>query len=598
MENGFLKSVFASFTGVVMGFGTLFFLLIIMAICIAKCGGSDSEAETADIKANSVIRITLDNAMPELTDNISSDADFSLSNARTPGLRATVKAIEYAKTDDNIKGIYLDLDTKPMGAATRSTLRNALLDFKKSGKFIISYSTSYSQGSYYLASAADKVYLNPQGSIDWSGIAAQIPFFKGMFDKLGVSAQVYYAGKFKSATEPFRRTEMSPENKLQVREYLEENYQTMLKDVAESRKIDYSELRRLANDLLVRTPSDALKNKMVDGLKYKDEILADLRTRLKLDKKEKINSIDLADYVLANPEKAGDGGKIAVVYAEGSIGDGRSEGGSIGGDTYAELFRKLREDEDVKAIVLRINSGGGSALASDIMWRELELCKKEKKPVIVTMGDVAASGGYYIAANADKIFAEKNTITGSIGVFGMIPNAGKFMREKLGITFDTLKTGKFSVAAQRNIYYEYNDEEGAIIQQSIDTIYKNFLARVANGRKMTTEQVNEIAQGRVWTGRKALEIGLVDSIGGLQDAINTAAKFAKLKDYELVQYPKQKKPLQALLDKIKGGAGDDATKALIKQQLGDQLFQQYLMLEKVRKMSGIQMRMPFEIMMQ
>ncbi len=598
MENNFFKSVFASFTGVVMGFGTLVFLLAFVLFCISKCGG-DSEAETADIKENSVIKITLDNAIPELTDNVDSEADFSLSNSRTPGLRATVKALEFAKTDDNIKGIYLDLAAKPMGAATRTALRNALLDFKKSGKFVIAYSTSYSQGSYYLASVADKVYLNPQGSLDWSGIAAQIPFFKGMFDKLGVSAQVYYAGKFKSATEPFRRTEMSPENKLQVREYLEENYQTMLKEIAESRKMEYSELRHLANELLVRTPSDALKNKMVDGLKYKDEILAELRTRLKLDKKDKINAVDLTDYVLANPEKAGSGDEIAVVYAEGSIGDGKSEGGSIGGDTYSELFRKLREDEDVKAIVLRINSGGGSALASDIMWRELELCKKEKKPVIVTMGDVAASGGYYIAANADKIFAEKNTITGSIGVFGMIPNAGKFMRDKLGITFDTLKTGKFSVAAQRNIYYEYNDEEGAIIQQSIDTIYKTFLARVANGRKMTVEQVNEIAQGRVWTGRKALEIGLVDSIGGLQDAINSAAKFAKLKDYKLSQYPKQKKPLEVLLNKLKGGAGDEAAaKTLIKQQLGSELFQQYLMLEKMRKMSGIQMRLPFELIMQ
>jgi protease-4 len=572
-----------------------------LVIGISKCSSSSDEGEsgTADVKPNSVIRISLDQELPELTDNVASQGSFSLEDSGTPGLRATIKALEYAKTDSDIKGIYMDLETQPMGAATRSSLRNALLDFKKSGKFIIAYSTRYSQGSYYMASVADKVYLNPQGSIEWAGIAAQIPFFKGMFDKLGISAQVYYAGKFKSATEPFRRTEMSSENKVQVREYMEANYQMMLSDIAASRKMEYSELRHLADEFIIRTPYDALSHKMVDGLKYKDEILTELRKLLKLTKKDKINSIELADYVLANPEKAGSGdGEIALVYAEGSITDGKSDGGGIGGDTYSALFRKLREDEDVKAIVLRVNSGGGSALASELMWRELELCKQEKKTVIVSMGDVAASGGYYIAANADKIFAENNTITGSIGVFGMIPNAGKFMREKLGITYDTLKTGKYSVAAQRNIYYEFNESEGAIIQQMIDSTYHNFLTRVANGRKMTVEQVNEIAQGRVWTGKKALELHLVDSIGGLQDAINTAATFSKLKKYKLAQYPKPKKPLEILLNKLKGGtSGDDAAKAIIRQQLGDELFQQFLLLERVRKMSGVQMRMPFEVIL-
>ncbi|MEY4926322.1 MAG: signal peptide peptidase SppA, type [Bacteroidota bacterium] len=591
----------ASFAGVVMGFGTLIFLITMLVIGISKCSSSSDEGEsgTADVKPNSVIRISLDQELPELTDNVASQGSFSLEDSGTPGLRATIKALEYAKTDSDIKGIYMDLETQPMGAATRSSLRNALLDFKKSGKFIIAYSTRYSQGSYYMASVADKVYLNPQGSIEWAGIAAQIPFFKGMFDKLGISAQVYYAGKFKSATEPFRRTEMSSENKVQVREYMEANYQMMLSDIAASRKMEYSELRHLADEFIIRTPYDALSHKMVDGLKYKDEILTELRKLLKLTKKDKINSIELADYVLANPEKAGSGdGEIALVYAEGSITDGKSDGGGIGGDTYSALFRKLREDEDVKAIVLRVNSGGGSALASELMWRELELCKQEKKTVIVSMGDVAASGGYYIAANADKIFAENNTITGSIGVFGMIPNAGKFMREKLGITYDTLKTGKYSVAAQRNIYYEFNESEGAIIQQMIDSTYHNFLTRVANGRKMTVEQVNEIAQGRVWTGKKALELHLVDSIGGLQDAINTAATFSKLKKYKLAQYPKPKKPLEILLNKLKGGtSGDDAAKAIIRQQLGDELFQQFLLLERVRKMSGVQMRMPFEVIL-
>lgn len=598
MQDGFFKSMFASFAGVVVGFGSLFALLGIVIFFVSTCGKNSSDgAESIDVKPNSILKITLDKAVPELTDNVETGFEFSLENQRTPGLRAMLNALDYAKTDDDIKGVYLDLTAQPMGAATRSSLRNALLNFKKSGKFVIAYSTGYSQGSYYLASVADKVYLNPHGSLEWAGIAAQIPFFKEMFDKLGISAQVYYAGKFKSATEPFRRTDMSPENKMQVREYMEDSYHTLLSDIAESRKIDYSELRRLANDYAIRTPYDALKNKMVDGLRYKDEIITELKTRLKLAKKDKINVVDFTSYALANPEKTGSGKtQLAIVYAEGSITDGNSEAGSIGGDTYSELFRKLREDENVKAIVLRINSGGGSALASEVMWRELELCKQEKKPVVVSMGDVAASGGYYIAANARKIFAERNTITGSIGVFGMIPNAGKFMREKLGITFDTLKTGNFSVAAQRTIYYPFNAEEGAIIQQMIDTTYQQFLTRVANGRNMTVEQVNELAQGRVWTGRKARTLGLVDSLGGLQDAIGQAATFAKLTDYKLVQYPKQKKPLELLLRKLQGGTGDNtAAKTLLKQQLGAELFQQFILLDRIKKMSGVQMRLPFEV---
>jgi protease IV len=583
----FFKTFFASFLGIVIGLATLVGITFIVLSIFGALSGNNN-----GIAANSVLKISLTQAVPELSDNNGSSGTdaFSLDNTSTPGLRAILKALEFAKTDDKIKGIYLDLAPVTMGAATRSALRGGLLDFKKSGKFIVAYSTHYSQGSYYLASVADKVYLHPKGMLDWAGVAAQIPFFKVMFDKVGIKMQVYYAGKFKSATEPFRRSEMSPENKLQVREYLEANYQMLLQDIAVSRKIPYENLRAWANDYAIRTGNDALSRKMVDGLRYKDEVLTELRTRLSLEKKDKIPVVTLGEYVAAHPEDNGSGrAKIAVVYAEGDINDGRSEGGAIGGDTYSELIRKLREDEDVKAIVLRINSGGGSSLASEIIWRELQLCRNEGKTVVVSMGDVAASGGYYIACNANSIVAEPNTITGSIGVFGLIPNAGGLMRDKLGVTFDTLKTGKYSVAASGNVYFEFNAEEGNIIQAMVDTTYSDFLGRVAAGRKMTKAQVDSIAQGRVWTGRKALQLGLVDTLGNLQTALHIAAKTAKLNKYKIVHYPETESPLQRLLHNLQPNA-TKVSQTMLREQLGEELYQQYLLVQKVRMMKGVQMR--------
>jgi protease IV len=581
----FFTSCLGSIVGIVALIGIFFASIGVLGGIASLFGGHES---------NSVLQITLGDAVPELTDNVEADPTDILNGKAAFGLRRITKAIEQAKSDDNIKGIYMELEPAPMGAATRSVLRKALLDFKKSGKFIVAYGTRYSQSGYYMASVADKIYINPKGAIEWAGVAAQMPFLKGMLDKLGVKAQIYYAGKFKSATEPLRRTEMSPENKTQVREYMEGNYSTMLQDVSVSRKIPYAELRSLADNFTVRTAADALQYKMVDGIKYKDEVLADLRTRLGLKKTEKISSIALSDYVTDFEEDKGSGSeKIAVVYAEGGITDGESEGGGIGGDTYSALIRKLREDDKVKAIVLRINSGGGSSLASEIIWRELQLCRNEGKPIIVSMGDVAASGGYYIACNANKILAEPNTITGSIGVFGIIPNAGVFLREKLGVTYDTLKTGKYSVALSGSPYYEFSEDEGKIIQGFIDTTYHDFLYRVATGRNMKIADVDSIAQGRVWTGKKALALGLVDSLGGLQDAINIAAKTANLKKYRLMEYPSSKTGIEKLMSKLKGGSSESAAQALIKQQLGDELYQQYRQVQQMRTMQGIQMRLPF-----
>lgn len=581
----FFKFLFASCLGTALGLGLLSLLFV---AGIAGLSGSES---STSVPSNSILKLSLSEAIPELTNNIETET-FSFSSDDTPGLRAILKAIEFAKTDDKIKGIYMEQEPTGMGMATRTAIRNALLDFKKSGKFIIAYNTAYSQGSYYLASAADKVYLNPRGGLEWAGMASQTPFFKGMFDKLGVKAQVYYAGKFKSATEPFRRTEMSPENKLQVRTYMEGFYKIILDDVAATRKIPAAQLRQMANDLTIRTPEDALKYKMVDGLMYKDQILDELRSRLKLGKKDPIEYIELGDYVKNAKDKLlADDGNIAVVFAEGGIGDGKSKPGAIGGDTYSELIRKIRLDENVKAIVLRVNSGGGSALASELIWRELVLARQQGKPVVVSMGDVAASGGYYIACNSDRIFAEPNTITGSIGVFGMIPNAQGLMRDKLGITYDTVKTSKY--ATMNGLYYEFGEDEGKIIQEMIDTTYQNFLQRVATGRKMTLAQVDSIAQGRVWTGTKALEIGLVDELGGLDAAIAHAKKLAKLTEYTIAQYPKSPKPIEQMLKSITGKDDDKTIQTAIRSELGDELFREYKMAKDLRDIKGVQALYPY-----
>jgi protease-4 len=581
----FFKFLFASCLGTALGLGLLSLLFV-----AGIAGLSGSESPTS-VPSNSILKLSLSEAIPELTNNIETET-FSFSSDDTPGLRAILKAIEFAKTDDKIKGIYMEQEPTGMGMATRTAIRNALLDFKKSGKFIIAYNTVYSQGSYYLASAADKVYLNPRGGLEWAGMASQTPFFKGMFDKLGVKAQVYYAGKFKSATEPFRRTEMSPENKLQVRTYMEGFYKIILDDVAATRKIPAAQLRQMANDLTIRTPEDALKYKMVDGLMYKDQILDELRSRLKLGKKDPIEYIELGDYVKNAKDKLlADDGNIAVVFAEGGIGDGKSKPGAIGGDTYSELIRKIRLDENVKAIVLRVNSGGGSALASELIWRELVLARQQGKPVVVSMGDVAASGGYYIACNSDRIFAEPNTITGSIGVFGMIPNAQGLMRDKLGITYDTVKTSKY--ATMNGLYYEFGEDEGKIIQEMIDTTYQNFLQRVATGRKMTLAQVDSIAQGRVWTGTKALEIGLVDELGGLDAAIAHAKKLAKLTEYTIAQYPKSPKPIEQMLKSITGKDDDKTIQTAIRSELGDELFREYKMAKDLRDIKGVQALYPY-----
>lgn len=586
MKN-FLKIVFGSCLGVFLAGIVMMFLGFGTLGAVANMG-----SEKADVDKGSVLVLKFNNLIPEKTNNLPLDP-LDFKSEKVVGLHDLIRAIEYAKDDSDIAGILLDMSNMPGGNTTKSSIRKAIQDFKSDGKFVVAYSENYSQGAYYMASVADKIFVHPLGGITFTGFSGTIPFFKDMIDRLGIKMQIYYAGQFKSATEPFRLKKMSAQNKLQTREYLEGMYQIFLEDISEARDIPVDKLRRIADEYTLRQAEDCVTYGFADVVGYYDEALADLRSRLSLDEDDKIPSISLAKYATGRYGKSSTAkNKVAVVYAEGSIVDGKGEAGNIGGDKYAKIIRKLRQDDNTKALVLRINSGGGSALASDIMWRELELFKQTGRPFMVSFGDVAASGGYYIACAADSIFAEPNSITGSIGVFGMIPSAEDMMREKVGITFDTIKTGKYAHGISP--FIDISPEEGQLIQESVDNIYETFLKRVSEGRDMTRDEVHEVAQGRVWLGSKGKEIGLVDVMGGLNDAIAAAAEKANLEKYRTSEYPRVKEPFQQMLEQFTGAEEANFQEHFIKRELGE-LYPYLKELSEVKSMEGPQARMPFVI---
>ena len=586
----FFKTILASCLGVLLAGIALFGILFLVGTSIA----SSAMSKKSVLKANSVLKLTLKDPIPELTGNTPSSGGFDLETDKVVGLHDLIAALEHAKTDDKIKGLLLDLSAVGTGRAGASNLREAILDFKESGKFVYAHSTYYTQGTYYLASAADKVFVHPLGGVDFLGFAATVPFLKDMLDRLEVDMQVFYAGQFKSATEPYRRYNMSDQAKLQTREYLEGLYKIYLNDISESRGISTQQLSEIANNYLLRNADDAVNYKMVDGKKYWDEILTMLKDDLGLDEDDKINATSLRTYARDHKGKIDFSIKdrIAVVYMEGTIVDGQGEVGNVGGDKYAKIIRKLRQDDKVKAIVVRVNSGGGSGLASDIMWRELELAKAAGKPYVASMGDVAASGGYYVACNADTIYAEPNTITGSIGVFGMIPSMQDMLSEKVGITFDTVKTGPFSHGL--TAIFDISPEEGKIIQNGVEEFYEIFLKRVSDGRNMTRDEVHAVAQGRVWTGEKAKDIKLVDAMGGLDDALATAANLAGLTKYRVAEYPKIKEPLERILDDLQKKDQASFTQGAIKSELS-KIFPYFDYVQEVVQAKGIQARIPFVI---
>jgi protease-4 len=584
----FFKYVLATIVGVVVSLVLCILFFVVIIVGIVK---SSINEEKVSVRTNSVLFLNLDQAITERTadDPFSKLPIVGSNGEKSIGFYDIVKALKEAKTDDNIKCIYLDVTSPAAGAATLREIRNALLDFKTSKKKIIAYSEVYTQGAYYLASVADKVYLNPEGALDFKGLSSQTMFFKGALDKLGIEAQIIRVGSYKSAVEPFFADKMSDKNREQVTAYLGGLYQTMLDGISKSRNISVNTLHEIADDYKIQQPNDALAYKMVDGLKYKDEVLDELKTLSGKDKKGKITSITINDYArtIIPDENQNDASKIAVIYANGEIIGGEGSDKQIGSERISRAIRKARQDSSIKAIVLRINSPGGSALASDVIWREVVLTKKIK-PVIASFGDVAASGGYYIGCAADSIFVQPNTITGSIGVFGVIPNFQKLYNEKLGITFDGVKTGKYADIMSTN--RPLTAGERLIIQNDVNRVYDSFISRVANGRNKTKAQVDSIGGGRVWIGTDAIKIGLADKIGSFDDAIIAAAKKAKIKNFSVVQYPEMIDPLKSLME----NTTDKIRTYYTKQELGA-TYPVYQNIKSAASKSGIQARMPFEI---
>jgi len=583
----FFKFVFASMLGFIL---SIFVMVILVVVLIIGIVSTASDEAKVNIDSNSILHLRLDYPVTERTSkNPLENIDvFGFETEKNIGLNDILASIRAAKTDENIKGIYLDVAYIQSGFATIEEIRNALIDFKKSGKFIISYSEVYTKGAYYLASVADKVYLNPEGMIDFRGFSSEITFFKGALDKLGIEAQVIKVGTYKSAVEPFILDKMSDANRKQVTSFLGSMYEHYLKKIGESRRISRDSLFTIADNALVRSAKDAVKYRLADGLKYKDEILSDLKNLSGIAQKKDLNSVSIADYASVAHDKKTErsANRIAIIYAVGEIMSGQGDDTYIGSEGISQAIRKARLDDKIKAVVFRINSPGGSALASDVIWREVELTKKIK-PIIVSMGDVAASGGYYIACAADSIFAQPNTITGSIGIFSVIPNMQKFFNNKLGITFDGVKTGKF---ADISITRPLREDEKMIIQTETNQIYANFTQKVANGRGKTAAFIDSIGQGRVWTGDEAIKIGLVDRLGNINDAINSAAKKAKIKEYKIVEYPAQKDPLKELFD----SSGDRIRTYFTKQELGDN-YTYYEQLKSVLRTTGTQARMAYDV---
>ena len=562
--------------------------LIIMALIIAGIASSFGEDEPIAIKEGSVLILDLENGLTDrANENPFENFDInSFSSKSKVGLNHLLEDLKKASTDKDVKGIYLEMSSLPAGMASVEEVRNAILEFNKSGKFSIAYGETFTQKSYYLASACKKVYLHPTGDLEWKGLGTEMMFFKGLLNKLEVEPEVIRHGKFKSAIEPFILDKMSPENREQTATYVFALWNKMLSGVSDQRKIETSQLNEIANGYKVRKAKDALELKFVDKLVYKDEVLEEIRTLSGAKTAEKIAWVKLSKYHKAPlmEKKSLSDPKIAVIYASGEIESGKGSAESIGSETLAKAIRKAREDEKVKAIVLRVNSPGGSALASEVIWREMNLAKKVK-PVVVSMGDVAASGGYYISAPASKIYAEPNTITGSIGVFGLLLNAQKMLNNKLGITIDTLGTNKF--ANFGSITRPLTAEERNILQGSVEDVYSIFVQRVSEGRKLSTAAVDSIGQGRVWSGTDAKRIGLIDEFGGLNDAIAEAAKMAKTKKYRVVELPELKDPIEELVKEISG----DVEAKYLQWKLGEN-YQLMKAVERIQHYNGIYTLLP------
>ena len=509
----------------------------------------------------------------------------SLDRMGTIDLR---KALEAAATDDKIKGLVLYAPGINGGFALGQEARKAITEFKKSGKFVWAYSELLTEGGLYMSSVADEVFISPEGSVEWNGLASEVTFFKNTFDKLDIEPQIFRVGEYKSAVEPFMLDKLSKENREQLNSTLNSVYVSMISDMAPDLGLSHEELLELSANMTVRNPLDAIEHRLISGVMYEDEFEDKVAEQISEEEASDINWVSYRQYNSATSSYNKSKNKVAVIIAEGDIFMAEPQRGLITPAQFVDEIRKARKDESVKAVVLRVNSPGGDALASDLIWREIDLTAKEK-PTVASMSNYAASGGYYIAMAADSIVAEPTTLTGSIGIFGIVFNIGDFLANKLGITTDVVATGDYSnyITVSRAL----TDSEKAIIQNSINKGYENFTAKAAVGRGMSQEQLKTLASGRVWTGAQAVENGLVDALGGLNDAVAMAAEMAGVSDdYKVRYYPVQKTPLEELLASFSGSADTRAMKA----KLGD-LYPYVDMVEKVKRMNGIQARMPYEI---
>ncbi|PHX73781.1 MAG: signal peptide peptidase SppA [Chitinophagaceae bacterium] len=582
-----MKSFFKSFFASLLAIFTFFLLLFLFFFAVAS---ALMEEEKTELAKKSVLVIDLSKSFDDKQKEDPFAEITGKSDDVMPSLSTTIQLINAAKSDSSINGIYLRSATNVNGYAASNELRNALISFKQSKKFIIAYGDYITQKAYYVANVSDKIYCHPKGLVEWQGMSVEYMFFKSLIDKLEIKPQIFYAGKFKSATEPFRESQMTEANKIQTTVWLNDLYDDLISTTSLSRRINADTLKSYANNYEITNTEKALDVHLIDGLKYDDEVKSEIRKKLGIADGKKINFISLPQYKkVANLKVSFSSDKIAVVVAEGEIVYGVGNSDQVSSDEYLTLLRKLRNDKSIKGIVLRVNSPGGSSLASEIIWREIELIKNQGKPVVVSMGDVAASGGYYISCNANTIFADSNTITGSIGVFSIVPDVSTFMKNKLGVTFDRVKTGAFADAP--SVTRPMNDFEKNIMQSQVERVYTDFKNRVASGRNKSIEYVDSIAQGRVWTGSRAKQLGLVDQIGGLQEAIAEAVKLAKVKEYRIKTYPESK----SFIDQILNQYPTDFTETSLKKELGMELYSMMKRIQQLKAGKGeIQTRIPFE----
>jgi protease-4 len=589
----FFKTFLASCLGSLVALIALFFIMIMVSagIVAGLVGGADEQVIVSD---NSVLQLNLDAQITEQqVENPFAGVPVLGGEAPNIGLLQLKQTLKNAKTDPKIKGIFLNVSYPMTGFSTLEEIRESLLDFREEGKWVIAYADAMSEGAYYLASAADKVYLNPEGEVEFNGLAIEVTFFKKMFDKLEVKPEIFRVGEFKSAVEPFMLEKMSPANKLQLTEMINSIYDHVITRISDARGIEKTRLKEISDKMLVRNAKLSVEHGLIDSLLYYDQVLDELRNKLDLKDDAKVKFIKYNKYrkSYSGEMTSASSNEVAVIVADGTILPGNDDQGVIGGDAFAAEIRRARENDKVKAIVIRINSPGGSFVASDMMWREVTLAA-EKKPVIASMSDYAASGGYYLAMGCDTIVAQPHTITGSIGIFSVLFDASGLLGNKLGITFDEVKTGEYGEMI--TISRPLTEAEKNVWQTRTEEIYETFTSKAAAGRNMSQDKLKEVASGRVWTGVQAKERGLVDILGSYNDAIELAAEKAGIADdYKVRLYPHQKPFFQELME----GIEENARVTAMKEELGDNyIYYQYW--QRVKSYHGTQARMPYEFIIQ